>query len=164
MRSVFAVIGGYLVMLMWVVSTLSIAWYFTGPEVGFQPGTTEVTAVWLLINIPLSFVGALFGGWVAAVIGRHPTNLPVKVLAGVVFLLALLNVWMQRTMDRPEIPEGFDLSTFEAAQYAIQPGWYNILLAVIGPLGVIIGGAMQQRLRRAVGEQPQSEQHPPGDS
>jgi hypothetical protein len=161
MRSVLAVLAGYLVMFIWVVTSLSIAWYFIGPEVGFRPGTTEVTAVWLLINIPLSFIGAIFGGWVAAVIGRHPANLPVKVLAGIVFLLALLNAWMQRTMERPEIPEGFDLATFEAAQYAIQPDWYNVSLAILGPVGVLVGGMMHQRLRQAVAEQPRTEPHLP---
>jgi hypothetical protein len=164
MRSILAVLAGYLVMFVWVATTLSIAWYFTGPEVGFRPDTTEVTVIWLLINIPLSFIGAIFGGWVAAVIGRHRSNLPVKVLAGVVFLLALLNAWMQRTMERPEIPEGFDLSTFEAAQYAIQPDWYNFFLAILGPAGVLLGGMMHQRLRQAVGEPSQPAHHPPGDS
>jgi pimeloyl-ACP methyl ester carboxylesterase len=115
----------------------------TGPSVAFQPGTTNVTSAWLMINIPMSFVGSSLGGWVAAAIARR--RRPVYALAVLVLLLALASAVYQLTASRPALPRPVEqLSTFEAASYAVQPDWYNFVIAVVGVVGVLAG----ERLKR----------------
>ncbi|MEE8525205.1 MAG: hypothetical protein V3T72_14815 [Thermoanaerobaculia bacterium] len=86
-RKVLAVVAGYAVMVVFIMVTLTIAWSVLGPSFAFEEGTSEVTAGWMAVNLPLSFLGAALGGWAAALIGRGSGA--VKILAGLIFVLGL---------------------------------------------------------------------------
>jgi hypothetical protein len=146
LRAIAAVIAGYLAMAIAVFVTLTLAWVALGPGFAFKAGTTEVTFGWIAINLPLSFVCALLGGWVAAKIARRPG--PVKALAAVILVLglgmAVAHLFVDSSAASEEaadrVTQEEEVSTFEAASEAIQPPWYNFLLPFLGAAGVLLGG------------------------
>lgn len=146
-RTVLAVAAGWAVMIVFLMVTLTIAWSVLGPSFVFEEGTTQVSAGWMAINLPLSFFGALLGGSAAALVGRGPGA--VKLLAGLIFVLGLrLAVGHVMVDPRPEDREAAaeaekpaaEMSGFEASSEVIQPTWFNFALPVISLAGVLLGG------------------------
>lgn len=148
MRPIAAVIVGYLVMAIFIMITFSVTWMIVGSSFAFEPGTVNVTSRWIAIAVVLSIAGALLGGWTAAKIARSAG--PVRALAALVFLLgvalAIVHLRIERPLPSKPISE---LRTYEAANYAVQPVWYDFALPLIGAIGVATGGAMARP--RAVG-------------
>ncbi len=78
-RSVGAVIVGYLVMGIFVMITMTLAWKLTGPSFAYQEGSTHVTGGWVALSLALGVPAAVFGGWVCRAIALR--SKPVTVLA-----------------------------------------------------------------------------------
>ncbi|HSR67302.1 MAG TPA: hypothetical protein VLU25_05120 [Acidobacteriota bacterium] len=144
LRTIIAVVVGYIVMALLVFVLLTIAWMVVGPSFAFQPGTSKVTLGWIAVNLPLSFIAALAGGCTAAFIGRR--SAPVKALACLVLALGLVFAVLHLAVDDPSGQEAVsevstaEMSAFEAASEAVQPAWYNFLIPFVGAAGVLLGG------------------------
>ena len=77
-RALASVILGYMGMAVWVMMALGIAWQLLGEDFAVDSQTNRATAAWIALNLPLSFLGALLGGWLGKIIQK---NTPV--IAGV---------------------------------------------------------------------------------
>ena len=74
-RSIGAVAVGYLVMFVLVFASFSGAYLAIGADGAFQPGTYQVSILWIVVSIVLGIVAALAGGFVCATIapgGKAP--------------------------------------------------------------------------------------------
>jgi len=155
MRPILAIIAGYLVMTVLVMVTLTLAWTVLGPSFAYRPGTTHVTLAWIGLNLPISFMAAIAGGYVTVWIARDDSQLPVQVLAGIVLgvglIMAVAHVFTDQSVAQQMADgvatEGMD--AFAGASEAVQPLWYNFLIPFIGAAGVMVGG----RLRRLAEEE-----------
>lgn len=146
LRTVLAAIVGYLALALFVGVALMVAWMMVGAGFAFRPGTTDVTLGWLAINIPLSFIGAVLGGFVAALIDRSPRKTAVKVLALLVVALGLALALKTLRAGTPQPPKPIsELSSLEAGAYAKQPTWYSFAIPFIGAAGILMGGHLQKR-------------------
>jgi len=152
-RTIAAVVLGYIVMAIFVMTGLTVAWYLMGPQRAFNEGTVEVSVAWIAVNLPLSLAAAVLGGWVASRVGDHPRSLPVYALAGLVLALGVVSAGLQSSAERPspEVPVD-ELTTTEAAKFAIQPAWYGFVLPLIGVGGVLAGGAVARKAKESRGE------------
>ena len=142
-------------------AALSGAWFVLGSDFAFVEGTYEATVGWSVVAIGLGLVGAVLGGLVTASIGRAVA--PVKVLAGIVLVLGLVEaVMFQFDIGESEETEqavaAEELPMWEAASKAQPPTWYSFTIPFIGCAGVVIGG----RLKRGGGSsRPTGEVAPP---
>jgi len=144
-RAVGAVVAGYVVIALFVMVCFTLAWLVLGPGFAFEPGTTKVTAGWLLLATPVNLAAALLGGWTAGAVGRDGRGAAVKVLAGIVLGLGLILAFLHLGVKPALPPPGLDLSTFQAASYAIQPKWFDFFVAILGGAGVLVGGCLRSR-------------------
>ena len=154
MKSVVSILFGYLIMTAWVVGTLTLGWSTLGQSVLFKEGSYQVTNIWLILSIGLSLVGAVFGGYACTMLAQE--RQPVRVLALVVLGVGLLFAVIEARSHRSDevVPTSHQaaveiLSFYEARSVAIEPYWYNFLMAPVGAVGVYIGGML--RLRRLFG-------------
>lgn len=138
-RSVLAVLAGYFLILIWAMTSHSIVWWVTGPEFAYAEGTRVETLPWILISLFLWLVGGAIGGFVSALVARHPVNLPSWVLAVFVFGMSIYSGIMYVRTGPPELPEGIDPASIDAAQFGIKPGWYPFVLAFLVAGGVLAG-------------------------
>jgi hypothetical protein len=123
-RSLFAVIGGYIAMAVGIgITTFVVSRFFPGITVNGQP-----TPQYILINLAYSAVFGVLGGYVAAATaGREPLKHAI-ILAAVCYLFFLM------AMSAPSPP---DMPPW--------PFWYRIgLLIILGP-SVTFGGFLRQR-------------------
>ena len=121
LRSIFAVLTGYLTMV--VIVALATFLLQAAFPAWFLAGTPPPTP-YLALNIAFSFFAAFIGGWTAARIATRRQFAHAISLAAATFLLAVV-------------------STLYASQG--QPRWYQILLAVLMPLTVLAGGWIRAR-------------------
>jgi hypothetical protein len=149
MRSVLAVIAGYLVIVVFVMVTLIMAWALLGPSFAFQPETTHVTLRWVGLNLSLSVLAAIMGGYVAMWIAPDESMLSVKILGGLILgvgiIMAIAHIFTDASVAQ-QLAQGVvveGMSAFSASSEAVQPTWYNFLVPVIGAIGVFIGGRIR---------------------
>ena len=117
--SVIAVVAGYAAMAAVVIAlTVLIKW--RAPQWIESQGRPSATYIYT--NVLYSFRAAMIGGFVTASVASHAPLSHVYVLAGIVFVLAILSA----------------IQTGDT-----QPRWYQITLAIVGPLGTVPGGIVQ---------------------
>lgn len=144
LRAIGSVILGYLAMAVTVFVSFSIAYLLMGTEGAFQPGSYDVSVLWIVVSIVLSFAAAVLGGFVCVTVAKGPT--PPKVLAGIVLVLGLalavpaLTQGDNESLSRPE-----NVGNVEAMQNANQPTWIALLNPFIGAAGVLVGARRRKR-------------------
>jgi hypothetical protein len=139
LKSIVAVIVGYVVMFVTVFVLLSSAYLGMGTERAFQPGSYEVSVAWLAVMLMVSALAAVVGGKVCRLIARG--DRAVYALGGLVLVLGLLSAIPALTATGAEPkPRTGDVANLEAMMNAKQPAWVALLLPVIGVAGVFVGG------------------------
>jgi hypothetical protein len=143
MRTVLAVIAGYLVIFAVVFLAFSAAYLAMGADSAFQPGSYEVTGLWIAVSLVLSFAAAAAGGYVCAAIGR--TMRAAWALAGLVVVLGFLMAIpvMTTPADTQAAVRAAETGNFEAMGNARQPVWLALLNPFIGAAGVMLGARLR---------------------
>ena len=96
----------------------------------------------------MGLVSAILAGFVTALIAPSPRRTPVKVQAGITLVLGLAFAGMHMAIDDPDKEPSkpvAEMTVFEAASESVAPPWYNFSIAVVGCVGVLIGGSLRPR-------------------
>ena len=118
LRSIFAVMVGYMVMMV-VVIALTLVFVKT---MGLKSGNP--TPGYLFINVVYTFLAAAIGGYVAA---RIAEIRPIATAGGLAILMAIMGVLSYR-------------------HYAgLQPLWYQVMMMVAPSLCALGGAALYAR-------------------
>ena len=62
LRTIGAVIAGYVVVFILVFTMFTVAFLALGTNATYQPGTYDVSMLWIVISTILGFVAAVGGG------------------------------------------------------------------------------------------------------
>ncbi len=143
-RAIASVVGGYVVMALIVFGTFTVAYLLMGADRAYQPGTYNVSLLWILVSIVLSAVAAVAGGRIAVAIAG--SDVPPKILAALVLVLGLVMAYadagrMAAQVNVRDTPPSF----MDAAQASRQPAWLLYLNPLIGAAGVLIGAGMGRK-------------------
>ncbi len=140
LRAIGAVIVGYVAMFVMVFATFSAAYLAMGADRAFRPESYEVSGIWLVLSLVLSFVAAVVGGLICAAMARG-SKAPV-ILAAVVLVVGLLTAIPSFTAPPPSDVRTAEVGNMAAMQKAHQPGWFSILVPVVGVVGVLVGARL----------------------
>ena len=144
LRVIGGVVVGYLVIVVFIMATLSIAYVVMGADAAYQPGTFMISMLWIVVTFVLSLVGAIAGGFVCAAIGKNPKSVPT--LATLVVVLGILFAIPVLMFDDPRpIERTGDVGLLEAMQGSHQPVWVALANPVVGAVGTLIGGGLKKR-------------------
>jgi hypothetical protein len=145
MRTVAAVIVGYMVMFVLVMATFTGAYLAMGTDRAFCPGTYDASRLWIAVSLVLGAVAAVGGGMACAAIATNPKAAPA--LAGLVAVMGLLVLVGEATQERPtSLPARTgDVGNMEAMQKAVTPMWTAVVNPLVGVAGVLIGGRLRRR-------------------
>ncbi len=147
LRAILSVIVGYVGLFIWVFATMTGAWFALGSDFAFNEGTYESNTGWSVLSLVLGAIGAVIAGLVTASIARTAT--PVKVLAGIVLVLGLVEAVAYQmgdaTAEEAEQAVPVDeLTVWQAATTAQPQAWYSYTLPFIGCAGVLLGGRVRR--------------------
>jgi hypothetical protein len=128
LRSVLAILAGYVVMAVIVMAGTAAAAAAFGLPLAPNAGAPVPTpgAGYLAANLLVSALGAVAGGWVAAHVARRRPLTHAAVLAALLVAAGLA------TLGRPQPG---------------QPAWYPPVLLVLGPAGALLGGLLRSARR-----------------
>jgi hypothetical protein len=139
LKNILSAIAGYFTIALTLFITFTIVYLILGTEGSFRPGTYEVSALWVILSIIISFGAAYMGGFVATTIPRNA--MAAYVLAGLVFTLGLIMAFLSvgSVETGMTIPREGDVDNFEAMQNAVTPLFIQFLNPFIGAVGVLYG-------------------------
>lgn len=144
-RLIASAVVGLIVTLIFQAMLLGIAWMIVGAPFAFHEGTTNVTLGWMALSLPLTFGAAVLGGWGAVITAQAQKVKAVKwaVIVAFVFFLLLPVFHLVTTRKVPPVPPS-ELGTYEAANYAIQPIWYELIVPFVVAGGTMVGGRFRK--------------------
>lgn len=146
-RNILAVIGGYVAMAVIVIAFFSLA--FVAPRFAFERGALTTTLTWNVLSLIVSFVAAVVGGAVTALIALRKSWVPVVTLATLMIVLGLAGAVGNLLREPPPSDLSADdveqMSIEERTRHGSQPVWYAFLLPVIGSVGAMTGGQLAMR-------------------
>lgn len=139
-RKILGGIAAYIVLFILIFAAFTCAYLVLGADKAFQPGTYDVSMIWIGISLTLGFVCAVIAGYVAAVIGSKGA---VKVLAGIVLVMGILTIMAVAFSPKPGARTP-SVSNMEAMMQAQQPLWLCVVNPIIGIVGVMVGGGLRK--------------------
>lgn len=141
LRSILGGIAGYIAMFVFIFATFSITYLAMGTDRAFNPGSYQVSTLWIGVSSVLGLVGAIVGGYVASLVGKGFTA--VKVVVGIVLVMGILTIAMVAITPAPTDVRTADVPNMEAMAKAQTPLWVAILNPIIGVVGSIVGGRLR---------------------
>jgi sugar phosphate permease len=124
LRSVFAIVGGYITFAISVALTTAVVAHFF--PAFFADGAP--TSQFIAINLGYSGIAAVFAGFISGLAaGREP-------LKHAVMLAALCTLYFLLFLGAPTPPGE-----------PVFPAWYKIGLLVVVPPGICLGGFLRQQ-------------------
>ena len=141
LRTIVGVIVGYLVMAGLVFVTFTAAYAVLGVDRTFQPGTYQVSPLWIATSFALGLGAALAGGYVCARIARRraAANALAALVLGLGLLVAGIGIVGVAQEGEPT-PRTSEVGNQEAMMRARTPTWMALLNPLVGAAGVLIGG------------------------
>jgi vacuolar-type H+-ATPase subunit I/STV1 len=139
LKNVLAIVAGYFAMAFAVFLSFTVLYLAIGADGAFEPGTYQVSMLWIVVSTVLSFAAAFIGGTVCAriaTVDRAPVALAAIVLGlGLVMALPALN---PADDTRPTVRTEA-VGNLDAMTNARQPTWIAFANPLIGAVGVMAG-------------------------
>lgn len=146
LSAIVAVVVSYLSMGLLLFVALTGAYLAMGADRAFQPGTYDVSGLWIAVMFAVGFAAAFIGGVICRGIAKSAG--PVRALMFVVFILGAMQAVGVALTDPPEgeaaVRSG-DVSNLDAMSTAQTPLWIAIANPIVGVAGIALGGLRPQR-------------------
>jgi hypothetical protein len=141
-KGIIAVVVGYAVMFVLIFATFTAAYLAMGADRAFQPGSYEVSCLWLTVSFALGLIASVVGGYVcAAVAGGRQAPLVLALLVVVLGLVMAVPVALAGDVEgKARIG---DVANIEAMNNARQPVWVVFLNPLLGAAGVLLGARLK---------------------
>jgi hypothetical protein len=138
LRTVGGVILGYIAMAAVVFVSFTLIYLLIGPDRAYQPGSFEVSGLWVVISFVLGFVAALLGGWVCVLIARN--QLGPQILAGAILVFGLMLAFMEpgAPADVPAVRDA-SVGVMDAMRHSQNPAWINFANPFVAVVGILLG-------------------------
>lgn len=144
-KTIGSVILGYLMTVVVFFIVFVLASLLMGADGSFQPGSYDVSALWIVVRLVAVFFAGILGGLICLAVARE--RRPVIILA-VLIIVIELGLWL--AIPAEELgPRTLDVGTFEAMRNARQPTWLSLLSPLAGAAGVLTALRLRYRQRRA---------------
>lgn len=143
LRNVLAVIASYAVIFLIVAGGLTAAYFAIGAEKAFEPGTYDVTTMWIIVWAIVSIVASIVAGVMCSKISKASKGAVISLMVLIGVLGAANSFYMITQKVAPEdLVRTGDTSNLQAMQKAKAPTWMYISEPIMGVVGVMIGAML----------------------
>ncbi len=125
-RSILSIFAGYLTMVVGVSGALAFAAFLVLGEIPTEPKPFEGPVYFLWIELLISVLAAIAGGYVCAFIAGDREMRHVLILAGLLVIFGVLSAGLEA---------------------GAKPLWSSLAVPVMGVVGLWIGGRLRLRHR-----------------
>jgi flagellar basal body-associated protein FliL len=146
-RNILGVVLGYVAMFAFVFISFTVLYLILGADGSFEPGTYEVSLIWIIISFILGLAAAVLGGYLCVVISKNQKT--ALVLAGLVLLLgiAMAIPALGDASNEDQEMRRSDVPNMEAMQNAKQPVLMLLLNPIVGAIGVYVGSKLRKKAK-----------------
>jgi hypothetical protein len=143
-RNILGVVLGYVAIFVFVFITFTVLYFILGADGSFEPGTYEVSFIWIILSFILGLAAAVLGGFICVLISKNKKS--ALVLAGLVLVLGIVMAIPALGDTTNEVQEmrSTDVPNMEAMQKAKQPAVMLLVNPIIGALGVFAGSKLRK--------------------
>lgn len=143
-RNILGVVFGYVAIFIFVFITFTVLYFILGADGSFEPGTYEVSFIWIVLSFILGLAAAVLGGYICVLISKNQKA--ALVLAGFILVLGIAMAIPALGDTTNEVQEirSADVPNMEAMQKAKQPVVMLLLNPIIGALGVFAGSKLRK--------------------
>lgn len=141
-KSILAVIVGYIVMAIFAFAVCTCAYIGLGVERVFQPESYDVSTIWVVIMMVIAVIGGILGGLVCAAISKSKGA--CMALAIVVLVVGMIGAITTSMKEHPSAARSGDVSNLEAMMKAQTPAWFCFVNPVLGAVCVMLGARMKK--------------------
>ncbi len=143
-RVIGSVIVGYVVVFAVVFALMSLGYVVLGAEGSFQPGSWDISRIWIATSIVVGLLAAIAGGYVCAMIAKDPRGplglIALVVVLGIAFAIPVLTGGGAAAAGpRPDA-----VPMMDAMANAVQPAWVALLNPLLGAVGVWLGARLHK--------------------
>jgi hypothetical protein len=142
-RSILAVILGYVTMALLIFVTFTGLYLLLGADASFRPGSYHPSTLWIALSLPLGALSAVAGGYACAALARGG-RAPLALAALVLVLGLLINVPLAMAPDDNAVRAG-NVPNMEAMMKAKQPKWVLLLNPFLGVACVLLGARLRRK-------------------
>jgi hypothetical protein len=142
LKAIIAVVVGFIAMTIFSIAAFCCVYLAIGADGAFQPGSYDISTLWMAAMVVLSLVGGVVGGLICAAISKSMGV--CKAFAGIVLALGLLSGIVTTMKEQPDTARSGDVPVFKAAEVAQTPLWLCLLNPVLGAVGVLLGARMKK--------------------
>ena len=141
-KNILAAVVGYVALFASILVLFSIAFIVIGVERSYMPGVYNVSMLWIVVSLVLSFPVAMVGGYVCKLIAGN--DQAVKILVGIALVLGLVLASGSFFVDASEVARPADVGIMEAMSKSLQPLWVGLLVALIHVGSVLYGAGLRK--------------------
>ena len=141
-KSILAVIVGYIVMAIFAFAICTCAYLGLGVDRVFEPGSYDVSTIWIVLMIVIALVGGILGGLTCAAISKSKGA--CMALAIIVLVVGMIAAIVTEMKEHPSAARSGDLSNLEAMTKAQTPAWVCFVNPVLGAVAVMLGARMKK--------------------
>jgi len=142
LKSILAVIAGYIVMALFAFAAFTCAYLGLGVDRVFEADSYAVSTLWIVLMIAITLFAGILGGLVCAAISKSKTT--CLVFAAIVFVLSLIVAVPNMMKEHTAVVRAGDVPNLQAMQLAQTPSWLCVLNPVLGAVGVLLGARMKK--------------------
>ena len=124
LRSIGAVLGGYLTMVLGVSTLLALLFFAFRDDFPREPGPYEGPAIVLVLELLGGFIAAVVGGFVCALIARRAEMKHAYALVALLVPLSAISLYVDA---------------------GLKPLWSSLLTPVVAIAGVLLGARLRAR-------------------
>ncbi len=138
LRSIGAVVGSYIAMVLLIVGVFAGMWFGMGPDRLLEPGSFKGNTFLCIAAPATTLIAGLLGGWMCAKIAR--STKAVIALAGLVLLLGTITAVVTLQKPFPADPRAPGMTIQEIMKVGREPTWLLIFNPIGGAVAVLLGG------------------------
>jgi hypothetical protein len=142
LRSILAIVVSYVVMFVFAFAVFTSAYLGLGVERVFEPGSYDVSTIWIVLLIVIDFVAFILAGVICAAISKSKRT--CMVFAIIVLVLGLIVSIPTAMKEHSAAARSGDVSNYQAMTMAQTPPWLCFLNPVLGAVGVMLGARMKK--------------------
>jgi len=144
LKSIIAIVVSYLAMFVFFMVVAIGCYVALGSERVFQPDSYEISMLWLVLTVVVSFLASAIAGYLCAAISGSWTT--CRVFAFIVFLatLGFCVASLRQSQESPNV-RASEVSYGDGMRLGVSPMWLHFVSPVISGIAVLVGARMKRR-------------------
>lgn len=144
LKSIVAIVVSYLAMFVFFMAVAVGCYLALGSERVFKPDSYEISSLWLVLTVIVSFIASAIAGYLCAVISGSWTT--CRVFAFIVFLatLGFCISSLRQSQESPNV-RASEVSWTDGMRLGVSPLWLHFVSPVIAGVAVLAGARMKRR-------------------